>query len=109
MALLTTGASRAILRALCDRAAEAEDTRIIPTERWAATFRSAAQLILPALASFYGYPPPGLGKFPVSGSDSTSLTIRPDHRHEQRAVGRFSRLIEDGRIVHPVLVQHLLD
>jgi len=64
VALLTTSACRAILRALCDRAAEAEDTRIIPTERWAATFRSAAQLILPDLASFYGYPPPGLGKFP---------------------------------------------
>jgi IS4 transposase len=62
-ALLTLVVSRAILRALCDRAAEAEDSRIIPTERWAATFRSAAQLILLELAAFYGYPPPDLGEF----------------------------------------------
>jgi len=41
-ALLTLIVSRAILRALCDRATAAEDSRIIPTEHWAATFRSAA-------------------------------------------------------------------
>jgi hypothetical protein len=62
-ALLTLVVSRAILRALCDRAAEAEDSRIILTERWAATFRSAAQLLLLELAGFYGYPPPDLGEF----------------------------------------------
>lgn len=62
-ALLTLVVSRAILRALCDRSAQAEDTRVIPTERWGATFRSAAELILLELASFYGYPPPDPGEF----------------------------------------------
>ncbi|QSG10401.1 IS4 transposase [Halapricum desulfuricans] len=35
----------------------------MPKERWAATFRSAAQLILHELAAVYSYPPPDLEAF----------------------------------------------
>ena len=33
---------------------------MFPTERWAATFRSHAQLILHELGEFFGYSPPPL-------------------------------------------------
>jgi len=79
-ALLTLVVSRAILRAMCDRAAEAEAEHVIPTERWAATFRSAAQLLLAVLAQSYGYPPPDLGEFlyqeAVQPASQESLLVR---------------------------------
>jgi hypothetical protein len=38
------------------------DECVFPTERWAATFRSLAHLILMEIAAGYRYPPPNLGK-----------------------------------------------
>jgi len=56
-ALLTLIVSRTLL----DLATEyAEDDAIFPPERWAATFRSHAQLILKELSQHLGYSPPPL-------------------------------------------------
>ncbi|MFC7142915.1 IS4 family transposase [Halosimplex aquaticum] len=60
-ALLTLVVSRAILRTICDHADH--PVAGVPKERWAATFRSAAQLILHELAAVYSYPPPDLEAF----------------------------------------------
>ena len=56
-ALLTLVVSRAILRILVDHAEERGEDASFPTERWATTFRSYAQLILMELADLYGFPP----------------------------------------------------
>ena len=61
-ALLTLVVSRAILREFVDHAEEQDEECVFPTDRWAATFRSLAQLILQEIAAGYGYPPPNLGK-----------------------------------------------
>ena len=61
-ALLTLVVSRAILREFVDYAEEQDEECVFPTERWAATFRSLAQLILQEIAAGYGYPPPNLGE-----------------------------------------------
>jgi putative transposase len=45
-----------------DYAEEQDDECVFPPERWAATFRSLAQLILQEIAAGYGYPPPNLGE-----------------------------------------------
>ena len=60
-ALLTLVVSRAILRAFVEHAEDHDEECVFPTERWAATFRSLAQLILMEIAAGYGYPPPNLG------------------------------------------------
>lgn len=60
-ALLTLVVSRAILRTICDHADQT--VLSVPEERWAATFRSAVQLILHELAAVYSYPSPDLGTF----------------------------------------------
>ena len=59
-ALLTLVVSRAILRVLVDHAEERGEDATFPTERWATTFRSYAQLILMELADLYGFPPPNI-------------------------------------------------
>lgn len=59
-ALLTLVVSRAILRILVDHAEERGEDASFPTERWATTFRSYAQLILMELADLYGFPPPNI-------------------------------------------------
>ena len=59
-ALLTLVVSRAILRVLVDHAEERGEDVSFPTERWATTFRSYAQLILMELADLYGFPPPNI-------------------------------------------------
>ena len=59
-ALLTLVVSRAILRILVDHAEEQDENVTFPTERWATTFRSYAQLILMELADLYGFPPPNI-------------------------------------------------
>jgi len=59
-ALLTLVVSRAILRVLVDHAEERGEDVSFPTERWASTFRSYAQLILMELAELYGFPPPNI-------------------------------------------------
>ena len=59
-ALLTLVVSRAILRVLVDHAEERGEDATFPTERWATTFRSYAQLILMELADLYGFPPPNV-------------------------------------------------
>ena len=61
-ALLTLVVSRAILREFVDHADKQDETCVFPTERWAATFRSLAQLILQEIAAGYGYPSPNLGE-----------------------------------------------
>jgi len=61
-ALLTLVVSRAILREFMDYAEKQDEECVFPTERWAATFRSLAQLILQEIAAGYGYPPPNLGE-----------------------------------------------
>ena len=62
MALLTLVVSRAILREFVEYAEEQGDKCIFPPERWAATFRSLAQLILQEIAAGFGYPQPNLGE-----------------------------------------------
>ena len=52
-----------MLRLLVDHADATDDDCVFPTERWATTLRSVAQLLLLDLASIYGYPPPDLGQF----------------------------------------------
>jgi putative transposase len=48
-------------RTLLDLVTEyAEDDAVFPPERWAATFRSHAQLILRDLSQYLGYSPPPL-------------------------------------------------
>ena len=69
-ALLTLVVSRAILRVLVDHAEERGEDATFPTERWATTFRSYAQLILMELADLYGFPPQHF-RTPVSGSQTT--------------------------------------
>ena len=59
-ALLTLVVSRAILRVLVDHAEERGEDATFPTERWATTLRSYAQLILMELADLYGFPPPNV-------------------------------------------------
>ena len=59
-ALLTLVVSRAILRVLVDHAEERGEDATFPTERWATTFRSYAQLVLMELADLYGFPPPNI-------------------------------------------------
>ena len=59
-ALLTLVVSRTILRVLVDHAEERGEDATFPTERWAMTFRSYAQLILMELADLYGFPPPNI-------------------------------------------------
>jgi IS4 transposase len=59
-ALLTLVVSRAILRVLVDHAEKRGEDATFPTERWATTFRSYAQLILMELADLYGFPPPNI-------------------------------------------------
>lgn len=61
-ALLTLVVSRAILREFVEYAEEQGDECVFPPERWAATFRSLAQLILQEIAAGYGYPRPNLGE-----------------------------------------------
>jgi len=56
-ALLTLIASRTLLDLVTEYA---EDDAIFPPERWAATFRSHAQLILQKLSEHLGYSPPSL-------------------------------------------------
>jgi putative transposase len=61
----------------------AEDTAVFPPERWAATFRSHAQLILYELGEYFGYSPPPL----------------------------LDRLIEDAQKIHqqrPILQERLV-
>jgi IS4 transposase len=55
LALLTLVVIRAILWVLCDHAEEQGNEYGSPTERWAATFRSAVPLILLEIAA-----PPGI-------------------------------------------------
>jgi hypothetical protein len=56
-ALLTLLVSRALLNVVTDHA---DDEAVFPPERWAATFRSHAQLILQELSQHLGYSPPPL-------------------------------------------------
>jgi len=56
-ALLTLIASRTLLDLVTEHA---EDDAVFPPERWAATFRSHAQLILHELSQHLGYSPPPL-------------------------------------------------
>jgi len=56
-ALLSLLVSRALLDLVTEHA---EDDIVFPPERWAATFRSHAQLILHRLGEFLGYSPPPL-------------------------------------------------
>jgi putative transposase len=56
-ALLTLLVSRALLDLVTDHA---DDEAVFPPERWAATFRSHAQLILQELSQHLGYSPPPL-------------------------------------------------
>jgi putative transposase len=56
-ALLTLIASRTLLDLVTEYA---EDDAVFPPERWAATFRSHAQLILQELSQHLGYSPPSL-------------------------------------------------
>ncbi|WP_273836867.1 IS4 family transposase [Halococcus sp. PRR34] len=56
-ALLSLVVSRALLKVVTE---EADDECVFPTERWAATFRSHAQLILHELGDYLGYSPPPL-------------------------------------------------
>jgi len=56
-ALLTLIASRTLLDLVTEYA---EDNAVFPPERWAATFRSHAQLILHDLSQHLGYSPPPL-------------------------------------------------
>ncbi|MDB2245257.1 IS4 family transposase [Halorubrum ezzemoulense] len=59
-ALLSLLVSRGLLDLVTE---QANDEFVFPTERWAATFRSHAQLILHELGEFLGYsPPPLLGR-----------------------------------------------
>jgi putative transposase len=69
-ALLTLVVSRAILRELVDHAEERGDQCSFPTERWATSFRSYAQLILMELADFYGSTAEHF-RTAVSGSQTT--------------------------------------
>ena len=56
-ALLSLPVSRDLLDLVTE---QADDELVFPTERWAATFRSHAQLILHELGEFLGYSPPPL-------------------------------------------------
>jgi len=56
-ALLSLVVSRELLSLVMEHA---EDDAVFPPERWAATFRSHAQLILDRLRQFLGYSPPPL-------------------------------------------------
>jgi putative transposase len=56
-ALLSLLVSRDLLDLVTE---QADDGLVFPTERWAATFRSHAQLILHELGEFLGYSPPPL-------------------------------------------------
>jgi putative transposase len=56
-ALLSLLVSRDLLDLVTE---QADDELVFPTERWAATFRSHAQLILHELGEFLGYSPPPL-------------------------------------------------
>jgi putative transposase len=56
-ALLSLLVSRDLLDLVTE---QADDKLVFPTERWAATFRSHAQLILHELGEFLGYSPPPL-------------------------------------------------
>ena len=56
-ALLSLVVSRELLSLVIEHA---EDDAVFPPERWAATFRSHAQLILDRLRQFLGYSPPPL-------------------------------------------------
>ncbi|MFC6720498.1 IS4 family transposase [Halobacteriaceae bacterium SHR40] len=56
-ALLSLVVSRELLSLVMEHA---EDSAVFPPERWAATFRSHAQLILDRLRQFLGYSPPPL-------------------------------------------------
>ncbi|MFC4407225.1 IS4 family transposase [Haloarchaeobius iranensis] len=56
-ALLSPLVSRDLLDLVTE---QADDELVFPTERWAATFRSHAQLILHELGEFLGYSPPPL-------------------------------------------------
>jgi hypothetical protein len=56
-ALLTLLVSRELLDLVSEHAA---DEAVFPSERWAATFRSHAQLILYELSQHIGYTPPPL-------------------------------------------------
>ena len=56
-ALLSLLVSRDLLDLVTE---QADDELVFPTERWAATFRSRAQLILHELGEYLGYSPPPL-------------------------------------------------
>jgi putative transposase len=56
-ALLSLVVSRELLSLVIEHA---DDAAVFPPERWAATFRSHAQLILDRLRQFLGYSPPPL-------------------------------------------------
>jgi len=56
-ALLSLLVSRDLLDLVTE---QADDELVFPTERWAATFRSHAQLLLHELGEFLGYSPPPL-------------------------------------------------
>ena len=66
-ALLTLVVSRALLRALVEHAEDQNEEAVFPAERWAATIRSLAQLLLQEIAAGYGYPPPNLGELLYRG------------------------------------------
>jgi len=70
---------------LVDHAEERGEDVLFPTERWAATFRSYAQLILMELAELYGFPPPNIpelvcqeAKQPSPGRNSLSAEVCSD-------------------------------
>ncbi|SIS02873.1 putative transposase, partial [Natronorubrum thiooxidans] len=56
-ALLSLVVSRELLSLVIEHA---DDDLVFPSERWAATFRSHAQLILYRLSGYLGYSPPPL-------------------------------------------------
>jgi len=56
-ALLSLLVSRDLLALVTE---QADDEIVFPPERWAATFRSHAQLILSELGKYLGYSPPPL-------------------------------------------------
>jgi len=73
-ALLSLAVSRDLLDLVTEHAA---DHLVFPPERWAATFRSLAQLILRQLGEYLGYSPPPL----------LELLIREARKiHQQRPI-----------------------
>ena len=65
--------SRAILRVLVGHAEERGEGVSFPTERWATTFWSYAQLILMELADLYDFPPPNIPELLYQEAKQPSL------------------------------------